>query len=41
MVKLVLILVLSSALAAALKPAEPPLLIDSAPSQSTPLDAAD
>jgi hypothetical protein len=41
MLKLVLILVVGGALAAALKPADPPLLIDSAPVQSTPLDAAD
>jgi hypothetical protein len=37
--KLIVILILSGALADALKPSEPPLLIDSAPYQST-LDAA-
>jgi hypothetical protein len=41
MVKLLLILIMSGALAGALKPADPPLLIDSAPFQSAPLDAAD
>ena len=37
--KLFFILILSGALADAMKPAEPPLLIDSAPYQATPLDA--
>ena len=37
---IVVILILSGALADALKPSEPPLLIDSAPYQSTTLDAA-
>jgi hypothetical protein len=40
MVKLLLILIVSGALAEALAPSEPPLLIDSAPYQSAPLDAA-
>jgi hypothetical protein len=40
MIKLLLILVMSSALAEALAPSEPPLLIDSAPYQSSSLDAA-
>lgn len=38
--KLLIILILSGALADVLKPSEPPLLIDSAPYQSAPLDAS-
>jgi hypothetical protein len=44
MIKLLLILIMSGALAGALTPAPPPLLIDSspaAPAQSISLDAAD
>jgi hypothetical protein len=40
MAKLLIILIISGALADALKPSEPPLLIDSSPYQSAPLDAA-
>lgn len=39
MAKLLLILIFGGALAGALKPSDPPLLIDSAPYQSVPLDA--
>jgi hypothetical protein len=39
--KLLLILMLSGALADVLKPSDPPLLIDSAPYQSSTLDASD
>jgi hypothetical protein len=38
MVKLLLVLIMSGAVAEAMAPAQPPLLIDSA--QSTPLDAS-